>query len=54
MADEIISHISVRDFPAAGTRNFLWSGQLNSPKTVGDGDTINLLTCGVTLATLAA
>ena len=34
--------------------NFLWSGALTSPKTVGRGDTISLLTCGVTLATLAA
>jgi hypothetical protein len=42
-------------FPTSGSGNFLWSGQLNSPNVVCDGDTIDLLTCGgVTLATLVA
>jgi hypothetical protein len=52
VADEIISHISVWDFPAAG--HFLWSSELNSPKTVGLGDTIRLLSCGVGIGSLAA
>jgi hypothetical protein len=51
VADEIISDISVWDFPAG---NFLWSAQLTSPGTVGPGDTINLLMYGANIPSLAA
>lgn len=49
---ENISHISVWDNATAG--NFLWSAQLAVTKTVADGDTLTLTTCGLSLSPLAS
>lgn len=49
---ETISHISVWDAATAG--NFLWSAQLSVSKTVTNGDTLTLTTCGLSLSPLAA
>lgn len=49
---ETISYISVWDNASAG--NFLWSAQLSVAKTVANGDTLTLTTCGLSLTPLAA
>jgi hypothetical protein len=49
---ETISFISVWD--NASTGNFLWSAQLSVSKTVANGDTLTLTTCGLSLTPLAA
>ena len=49
---ETISYISVWDATTAG--NFLWSAQLAVAKTVANGDTLTLTTCGLSLSPLAA
>lgn len=49
---ETISYISVWDSLSAG--NFLWSAQLSVAKTVANGDTLTLTTCGLSLTPLAA
>ena len=49
---ETISYISVWDNATAG--NFLWSAQLSVAKTVANGDTLTLTTCGLSLTPLAA
>lgn len=49
---ETISYISVWDSSTAG--NFLWSAQLSVSKTVANGDTLTLTTCGLSLTPLAA
>lgn len=49
---ETISFISVWDATTAG--NFLWSAQLAVAKTVANGDTLTLTTCGLSLSPLAA
>jgi hypothetical protein len=49
---ETIAHISVWDNVSAG--NFLWSAQLSVGKTVANGDTLTLTTCGLSLTPLAA
>lgn len=49
---ETISYISVWD--NASTGNFLWSAQLAVAKTVANGDTLTLTTCGLSLTPLAA
>jgi hypothetical protein len=49
---ETISYISVWDASTAG--NFLWSAQLAVAKTVANGDTLTLTTCGLSLSPLAA
>lgn len=49
---ETISFISVWDNASAG--NFLWSAQLSVAKTVANGDTLTLTTCGLSLTPLAA
>lgn len=49
---ETITHIAVWSASTAG--NFLWSAQLTVAKTVANGDTLTLNTCGLSLAPLAA
>lgn len=49
---ETVSYISVWDAATAG--NFLWSAQLAVAKTVANGDTLTLTTCGLSLSPLAA
>jgi hypothetical protein len=49
---ETVSYISVWDSSTAG--NFLWSAQLAVAKTVANGDTLTLTTCGLSLSPLAA
>lgn len=49
---ETISYISIWDAATAG--NFLWSAQLSVAKTVANGDTLTLTTCGLSLTPLAA
>lgn len=49
---ETVSYISVWD--NASTGNFLWSAQLSVAKTVANGDTLTLTTCGLSLTPLAA
>ncbi len=49
---ETVSYISVWDNNTAG--NFLWSAQLTIPKTVANGDTLTLTSCGLSLSPLAA
>ena len=49
---ETIAHISVWDNATAG--NFLWSAQLSVGKTVANGDTLTLTTCGLSLTPIAA
>lgn len=49
---ETISHLSVWDASSGG--NFLWSAQLSLAKSVANGDTLTLTTCGLTLTPLAA
>jgi hypothetical protein len=49
---ETISYISVWSASTAG--NFLWSAQLSVSKSVANGDTLTLTTCGLSLAPLAA
>lgn len=49
---ETVSYISVWDASTAG--NFLWSAQLAVAKTVANGDTLTLTTCGLSLSPLAA
>ena len=49
---ETISYISIWDNSTGG--NFLWSAQLAVAKTVADGDTLTLTTCGLSLSPLAA
>lgn len=49
---ETVSYISVWDNASAG--NFLWSAQLSVAKTVANGDTLTLTTCGLSLTPLAA
>lgn len=51
-SSETISYISVWD--AATSGNFLWSAQLSVAKTVANGDTLTLTTCGLSLTPLAA
>lgn len=51
-ASEVISHISVWDAATGG--DFLWSAQLAVAKTVANGDTLTLTTCGLSLTPLAA
>ena len=48
---ETISYISVWSATSAGT--FYWSAQLSVSKTVANGDTLTLNTCGLSLAPLA-
>lgn len=49
---ETITHISVWDHVSAG--NFLWSAQLSVSKSVANGDTLTLTTCGIALTPIAA
>jgi hypothetical protein len=49
---ETITHISVWTASTAGS--FLWSAALSVSKTVANGDTLTLNTCGLSLAPLAA
>ena len=49
---ETIAYISVWSASSAGS--FLWSAQLSVSKTVANGDTLTLNTCGLSLAPLAA
>lgn len=49
---ETIAYISVWSASSGG--NFLWSAQLSVSKTVANGDTLTLNTCGLSLAPLAA
>lgn len=49
---ETITHIAVWTLVTAG--NFLWSAALSVSKTVANGDTLTLNTCGLSLAPLAA
>ena len=49
---ETIAYISVWSASTAGT--FYWSAQLSVSKTVANGDTLTLNTCGLSLAPLAA
>lgn len=49
---ETISYISIWDASTSG--NFLWSAQLSVAKTVANGDTLTLTTCGLSLTPLAA
>lgn len=49
---ETIAYISVWTASTAGS--FLWSAQLSVSKTVANGDTLTLNTCGLSLAPLAA
>lgn len=49
---ETISHISVWDASSAG--NFLWSASLSASKSVANGDTLTLTSCGLSLSPLAA
>jgi hypothetical protein len=49
---ESITHISV--WTAASSGQFLWSAALSVSKTVANGDTLTLNTCGLSLAPLAA
>jgi hypothetical protein len=51
-ASESITHISVWSASTAGS--FLWSAALSVSKTVANGDTLTLNTCGLSLAPLAA
>lgn len=51
-ATETISHISVWDAASAG--NFLFSAALNTPKSVNNGDTLNLTTLGFSMTPQAA
>ena len=49
---ETISYISVWSASTSGT--FYWSAALSVSKTVANGDTLTLNTCGLSLAPLAA
>lgn len=49
---ETISHISVWSASTSGT--FYWSALLSVAKTVTNGDTVTLNTCGLALTPLAA
>lgn len=49
---ETISHISVWDASSAG--NFQWSAALSASKSVANGDTLTLTSCGLSLSPLAA
>lgn len=49
---ETISHIAV--WSASTSGNFLWSAALSVSKSVANGDTLTLTTCGLSLAPLAA
>jgi hypothetical protein len=49
---ETITHISVWTLVTSGS--FLWSAALSVAKTVANGDTLTLNTCGLSLAPLAA
>lgn len=49
---ETITDISVWDASSAG--NFLWSAALSVTKTVANGDTLTLNTCGLSLTPLAS
>lgn len=49
---ETISHISVWDASTSG--NLLWTAALSVSKTVANGDTLTLTTCGLSLTPLAA
>lgn len=49
---ETITDISVWDSSSAG--NFLWSATLTTPKTVANGDTLTLNTCGLSLTPVAS
>lgn len=51
-ATETITHISLWSLATGG--NFLWSAQLGTSKAWGNGDTLTLTTCGLSLAPLAA
>lgn len=51
-ASETITDISVWDSSTAG--NFLWSATLTTPKTVANGDTLTLNTCGLSLTPVAS
>lgn len=52
--DEIIRNISVWDTVGPTGGNFLWSAALSTPKTVSNGDTLTLTTCGLQLTPIAA
>lgn len=49
---ETITHISVWSASSAGT--FHWSAALSSSKSVANGDTLTLTSCGLSLSPLAA
>lgn len=49
---ETITHISVWSASSSGT--FYWSAALSVSKSVANGDTLTLNTCGLSLAPLAA
>ena len=49
---ETVTDISVWDSSTAG--NFLWSAVLTTPKTVANGDTLTLNTCGLSLTPVAS
>lgn len=49
---ETVTDISVWDSSTAG--NFLWSATLTTPKTVANGDTLTLNTCGLSLTPIAS
>jgi hypothetical protein len=51
-ANESIQYISVWDSATGG--NFLWSAALSVAKTVQNGDTLTLTTCGLTLTPFAS
>jgi len=51
-ATETITDITVWD--SATTGNFLWSAQLSTPKTVANGDTLTLNSCGFSLTPTAS
>lgn len=51
---ETITHISVWDALGPAGGNFLWSAALSASKTVANGDTLTLTTCGLSLTPLAA
>ena len=50
---DTIRFISVWDSSSPAGGNFLWSAQLSTAKTVANGDTLTLTTCGLKLAPVA-
>lgn len=54
-AGEQIQYISVwSGFDGDGDAKFLWSALLTPPKTVANGDVVNLNSCNLTIVTVAA